>query len=319
MMKIRDLKKSVKHLFFLTLVFLILGFALQKVFSINISKHLAPQDFTQIEKQLLLTESDGLLSENESRKILRSLDAPLAKTYVVGRSEWLEKVALDYGVPSVAIRSTNNLEDTSLRPGQTIIVQNKKGMFHLTKPGDSLDGIIGTYEKLGAKREQILASNNWDEIITIKEDGAVGLDEGNMIWIPNARRSFPFLFRPVIWSRISSRFGFRKHPILGVRKFHDGFDMVAPMGAPVYASDKGIVVYAGWMGGYGNMIEIQHSKIITRYGHLSKINVQIGQEVKRKQLIGRVGSTGLSTGAHLHFEVRRRGDGKLLNPRKYLF
>ena len=99
--------------------------------------------------------------------------------------------------------------------------------------------------------------------------------------------------------------------------FHSGLDIAAPWGSPVYAAESGQVVFAGWSGGYGNLIRIVHGgDVVTFYGHLSKISVSVGQQVRRGQLVGHVGSTGNSTGSHLHFEVRINGDPQ--NPMRYL-
>jgi murein DD-endopeptidase MepM/ murein hydrolase activator NlpD len=103
----------------------------------------------------------------------------------------------------------------------------------------------------------------------------------------------------------TSRFGWRTHPITGSRRFHSGVDIGAPMGAPVVAAATGTVVTSGWLGGYGKTIVIQHNGVQqTLYGHLSEIFVQKGQTIEQGTVIGRVGSTGNSTGPHLHFESR---------------
>jgi murein DD-endopeptidase MepM/ murein hydrolase activator NlpD len=104
---------------------------------------------------------------------------------------------------------------------------------------------------------------------------------------------------------ITSAFGWRTHPITGSRRFHAGVDIGAPMGAPVVAAGSGTVVVAGWVNGYGKAITIQHNGVQqTLYGHLSEISVQPGQTIEKGTVIGRVGSTGNSTGPHLHFESR---------------
>lgn len=300
------------------LSFLLLCVALQKVFSFDLVRSLNEKNVFKSEKSLLLSAQDGLLSESDSRKIIRQIESLVAKKHSVQRDEWLEKIAKEYGVDPLYIRSTNNLEDKLLRPNQQIIVQNKKGMVHIAKKDELLESVLKRYEKLGAKREEILSVNPLDEM-TFFKNGELVLEEGSKLWIPNARLSFPFLSMPVRARRISSRFGFRRHPILGVKRFHDGFDMSAPYGAPVYAGQSGVIVYAGWLGGYGNVVDIHHEKLTTRYGHLSKICVETGQRVKRKQLIGRVGSSGFSTGPHLHFEVRRNSDGRAMRPGRYLY
>ncbi len=294
------------------------GLASRNVFSLNTTKDQSPGKLLESETSLLLNDGGGILSEKDARKVIRSAQCLIVKNHTVGGSEWLEKLAVDFGAPALYLRSTNNLEDSSLRPMQKLLVYNKKGMVHLAKAGEPVDQVIKFYEKFGAKKEKILASNDWDEIAEVR-DGVFFLKEGAKLWVPDARKSFPIFFRPVAWSRISSRFGFRRHPVLKTKRFHDGFDLVAPHGAPVYASETGVVTFAGWQGGYGNLVEIRHKSITTRYGHLSKISVEVGDSVKKRHLIGRVGSTGLSTGAHLHFEVRRNSDGKQQNPRKYLF
>lgn len=117
--------------------------------------------------------------------------------------------------------------------------------------------------------------------------------------------------------RISSLYGSRIHPITGRRRFHDGLDIAAIQGNGVYAYTEGRVIEAGWNGGYGIAILIDHGNgLRTRYGHLSKINVRIGQRVRTGERIGLVGSTGNSTGPHLHFEVIKWGRTK--NPLNYI-
>lgn len=116
---------------------------------------------------------------------------------------------------------------------------------------------------------------------------------------------------------ISSAYGMRYHPILKVRKLHTGVDIAAPMGASIVAADGGKVISAGWMGGYGQVVVINHGNgISTLYAHQSKILVSNGQTVTKGQAIGKVGSTGWSTGPHLHFEVRVNGSP--VNPSGYI-
>jgi murein DD-endopeptidase MepM/ murein hydrolase activator NlpD len=107
---------------------------------------------------------------------------------------------------------------------------------------------------------------------------------------------------------VTSRFGWRTHPLTGSRRFHSGIDIGAASGTPVVATAAGTVVSAGWNGGYGKAIIIQHNDVQqTLYGHLSEISVQPGQQIAQGSVIGLVGSTGNSTGPHLHFESRSPG------------
>ena len=124
--------------------------------------------------------------------------------------------------------------------------------------------------------------------------------------------------KPVIGEvEFTSGFGVRSDPFLGRPAMHTGLDFRAAMGDPVRATANGKVVSAGWSGGYGRMIEIDHGNgLATRYGHLSDIGVKIGDVVKIGQVIGEVGSTGRSTGPHLHYETRI--DGEAVDPQKFL-
>ena len=122
--------------------------------------------------------------------------------------------------------------------------------------------------------------------------------------------------RPVV-GRIISGFGYRIHPIFGVRRFHTGIDLAAPYGTLVKAADGGQVIQVGYFGGYGNSVMLYHGGgYATWYAHLSSFSVSVGQSVQRGQVIGRVGSTGWSTGPHLHFEVRINGAPQ--DPRAHL-
>ncbi|MEA5513021.1 murein hydrolase activator EnvC family protein [Nodularia sp. UHCC 0506] len=117
-------------------------------------------------------------------------------------------------------------------------------------------------------------------------------------------------------ARTSSAFGWRIHPILGYRRFHSGLDFAASHGSKIRAADSGNVIFAGWYGGYGRTVIIDHGQDkTTLYAHASELYVAEGQSVERGQAIAAVGSTGLSTGPHLHFEVRRNGTP--VNPADY--
>ena len=116
---------------------------------------------------------------------------------------------------------------------------------------------------------------------------------------------------------ISSPFGYRSHPLLGRRRLHTGMDFAAGYGSTIRAADSGTVIYSGWYGGYGKTVIINHGKgITTLYAHSSRLYVKSGQSVRRGESIAAIGSTGLSTGPHLHFEVRKNGIP--VNPAKYL-
>lgn len=122
-----------------------------------------------------------------------------------------------------------------------------------------------------------------------------------------------FLASPLKFTRITSLFGNRRHPISGKWKKHNGVDYGAPTGTPIMSLGDGVVKFAGWQRGYGNCVEVMHrGGRSTFYAHMSKINVKKGQVVQQKDIVGLVGSTGWSTGPHLHLEYRL--NGKYKNP-----
>jgi murein DD-endopeptidase MepM/ murein hydrolase activator NlpD len=122
---------------------------------------------------------------------------------------------------------------------------------------------------------------------------------------------------PVNGARISSGFGFRRHPILGYSKLHKGIDFAAPMGTPIFAAGNGTITFMGVHGGYGNFVRIKHNADYeTQYGHASKFSKKfhVGSKVKQGDVVAYVGSTGRSTGPHLHFEIVYKGSA--INPAK---
>jgi murein DD-endopeptidase MepM/ murein hydrolase activator NlpD len=151
-------------------------------------------------------------------------------------------------------------------------------------------------------------------------DMAVSNVERSLLLEDRLRRAVPFMpvRRPLIGeAEVSSPFGYRPDPFLGRPALHPGVDLVQAYGSTVKATGAGRVVHAGPMGGYGNMVEIDHGNgLATRYGHMSEVLVEEGQEVQAGAILGRLGSTGRSTGPHLHYEVRV--DGEPVDPTRYL-
>jgi len=122
---------------------------------------------------------------------------------------------------------------------------------------------------------------------------------------------------PLAGAHLSSDYGMRNHPVVGGRRAHKGVDLAAPTGTPIYATADGIVSKAEWFSSYGNYVSLEHgAQLQTRYAHMSRIAVADGQRVKKGEVIGYVGSTGRSTGPHLHYEVRVAGQA--VNPAPYM-
>lgn len=144
----------------------------------------------------------------------------------------------------------------------------------------------------------------------------LGLIEGELLESRAKARQLP-TSHPVNGTWNASGFGWRLDPITGQRALHEGIDFIAESGTPVHAAASGVVSFAAFHPTYGYLIEIDHGAgLLTRYAHCSKLVVKQGEFVKRGAKIAEVGSTGRSTGSHLHFEVRR--DGKALNPARFL-
>ncbi len=130
------------------------------------------------------------------------------------------------------------------------------------------------------------------------------------------RTAIPSL-NPLAGAALTSGFGTRIHPVLGGRRGHKGIDLASPTGTPIRATADGVISRADWFSSYGLFVSIEHGgEIQTRYGHMSRLNVAAGQAVKKGDIIGYVGSTGRSTGPHLHYEVRIAG--RAVNPVPYM-
>ena len=185
------------------------------------------------------------------------------------------------------------------------------------RPGDSLKVLVERVEAEGRflRHGEVLAAEYEGKVAGRKRlfrytdpSGETGYydDAGT-----SARRGF--LKAPVPYIHLTSRFGSRRHPLLGYVRAHQGVDYGAPEGTPVWAVGDGVVTSAGWSGGCGLAVQIHHRNgLDSIYCHLSKVTVAAGSRVGQKQVVGRVGSTGLSTAPHLHYAVRR--GGSYVNP-----
>lgn len=185
-----------------------------------------------------------------------------------------------------------------------------------TQPGDQfaiiyervyLDGEFLRYGKILAAR-YIGQEESFDAYYYADSNGEKGYYD-----LAGESMKGQFLKSPLATVRITSRYGRRFHPVLGRMKMHAGVDYGAPTGTPVQSVADGKVIYAGWKGANGKLVSIRHANgYVTHYAHLSRINVKRGQSVNKKTIIGKVGSTGRSTGPHLHFGMTK--NGRHINP-----
>lgn len=252
---------------------------------------------------LILRSNEKL--PDPSPELIKHLDKLVVKTHTVITGENLWTIAAKYGTNMPSLRSTNLLDSTIVRTGQKLIVFNKRGLLHKVKAGDTMESIANKYK---CSIEKLTIVGNFVPGNELKPE--------TLVFVPNAQIKFEDFLMPV-YGRLTSRFGMRRHPIFGERRFHEGIDLSKYYGAPVRAAREGRVIYADEKSGYGNCVMLRHGEgFVTLYGHLSAILVANGQWIKKGQLLGRIGSSGWSTGPHLHFEVRK--NGRPINPRRYL-
>ena len=203
------------------------------------------------------------------------------------------------GGEEIVVTKTNNAGSGTAFPGLFALLAAALLLFWPTiAPAQASTLSYETADPAAAADPSFKALfNSWKQI-----------DQGGQsaIAIPSAE--------PVKGVAFTSSYGVRSDPFRGTRAMHAGIDLAGPVGTPIYATADGVVGRAEYhTGGYGNLVELDHGRgIQTRYGHLSKLLVTAGQRVKRGDKIGLMGSTGRSTGSHLHYEVRL--DGKAVNP-----
>ena len=182
-----------------------------------------------------------------------------------------------------------------------------------------IDAFTAAYAQIEAQKQQLQSQINSKvaELVAQEKAAQQAAQQQNQTYNAAAAvGASGSMMWPATSHVISSPFGYRVHPISGVQKLHAGVDIAASYGSPVSAADGGTVILAGWNGGYGNCVVINHGNgLTTLYGHMSSIAVSVGQSVGKGQTIGYVGSTGASTGPHLHWEVAV--NGVVTNPLNY--
>lgn len=224
-------------------------------------------------------------------------------TYIVRGGDTLSEIAEMFGVSRNTIIWANNLRGTSIREGQELVILPISGVRHVVKSGDTLKSITTKYK---ADLEDILSYNG---LSTESK-----LQIGDIVIIPDGVINAPSTLVLASGSQNYPTYvGYYMRPISGGRKSqgihgYNGVDIAAPTGTPVIASASGTVIISrssGYNGGYGLYVAIRHDNgTQTLYGHLSRVNVSVGQVVSQGEIVGAVGSSGRSSGPHLHFEVR---------------
>ncbi|MDE6706280.1 MAG: M23 family metallopeptidase [Treponemataceae bacterium] len=233
-------------------------------------------------------------------------------SYTVAAGDTISGISKKFGLGNIStLIAVNDIDNVrSLRSGQKLRVPNQDGVVHRVAKGDSINAISVAYH---VSVEEILDANDIETMT---------LSVGQELFIPGAKMDATSLKKAMgelftcpikaAW-RLTSRFGIRNDPFTGIKSSHTGVDMACPTGTPIYAAMSGKVVVAGWSNVFGNYVIINHENgYQTLYGHLSKRIAQQGQRVSQGTRIGLAGSTGYSTGPHLHFTVYK--NGKLVDP-----
>jgi murein DD-endopeptidase MepM/ murein hydrolase activator NlpD len=235
----------------------------------------------------------------------------LCSSYTVQKGDMIGDLAAKFGLNEDTLISVNNIKNTRLiQIGQTLRIPNQDGILYTIKAGEKLEAIAERYE------------TNTAALITANELFSESVHTGTVLFVPGAKMDWVNkqeingdLFIWPVSGYITSSYGYRKNPFGGARQFHTGLDIGAPNGRPVKAAMAGRVIVVGSNDPvFGNYVVLaHHSGYRTLYGHLSVARVKAGAYVATGERIGDVGSTGLSTGYHLHFTVYK--NGVTVNPR----
>ena len=261
-------------------------------------------------------ESGNLLDVEVSAKSVNFSQPVSYQTYKVRSGDTISGIAKKFGLTNIStLISVNDIGNVrQLAAGQKLKIPSIDGIVYTVKKGDSLSSITGKYKI------------SLEQLLDVNELTSETLTAGQQLFLPGAamdasslRNAMGELFRMPISAKFrwSSPYGYRIDPIAGVKSFHTGTDMACPTGTPILAAMSGRVTTTGINRVYGNYVIIDHGNgYQTLYAHMSKIIASKGQWVSQGTRIGLVGSTGYSTGPHLHFTVYK--NGKLVDPMSVL-
>lgn len=262
---------------------------------------------TEQDKQAKQANEEYLQKTEEQKKAIlsESSGAIRLRNYFVQPGETLEEIAVRFRTtPEIIAKHSKIHPEETLAVGQQLIVPEKQGILYKFKKGDTLAKVASLYK---VSIEDVVRDNNLEN--------ADFFSIGQKIFLPGAVLPDPppIWYKPVDSGIITSGYGWRTFPRF---QFHEAWDLKANY-EPVKAARSGRVIYSGWMGGYGNVIIIEHTpELKTLYAHNSKLYVREGEYVQGGKVIARSGCTGYCFGAHLHFEVIKNGVS--VDPKNYL-
>ncbi|MFN4245407.1 MAG: peptidoglycan DD-metalloendopeptidase family protein [Brevinematia bacterium] len=277
---------------------------------VNISLLLIALSIVNIKSFISYFGYEKLFISVIERTVVLPNDEMVIKEYTVSKGDNLYTISRKLGTSISTIVSLNNLSSQSLLVGKKLLYSNKDVIKYRSKGRFSVFEVSRRY---GIHPYDVFVANGF----RFWFDGECLVPGVQLSWSEVSSILGIGFLKPLI-GRITSGFGYRIHPVLGIRKFHSGLDISAPYGHNVRAALSGVVSKVGFdEEGYGYYIVVSHSgNTKTLYGHLSKIFVKVGQKVNRGEIIGKVGDTGMTTGPHLHFEVIK--NNQRVNPKKYI-
>lgn len=261
------------------------------------------------------TNSAPILYEDISdteNSYLPSLDYT---AYRLKSGDMIGTLAIENGITEDTLISVNSIKATrSIQAGDYIRIPSMSGILYtVRKDGETINSVSNKYEIDGEKCALV---NSFEQTAFLKAGTQLFLPDAKLDWVTRQEINGDLFTRPLHDVRyyFSSNWGWRKNPFTGKRTYHGGVDMACKEGTPVYPALAGTVVNVGKNDMYGNFVEIRHhSGYKTLYAHMSTTCVSLGKYVYTNQIIGKVGSTGMSTGPHLHFAVYKNGRSQ--NPR----
>jgi murein DD-endopeptidase MepM/ murein hydrolase activator NlpD len=263
-------------------------------------------DISSTTEDISIIADTLISSEAQVMEDSKTIDDEQISVYVVHSGDTLPAIAKMFGVSVNTIRWGNDLKSDKLTPGQTLVILPISGVQHVVKSGETLQGIAKLHK---GDLDEILQYNNLSKNSKLSVGDIIIVPDGELTTVSAGTKKTTTSSKTGGTPTYS---GYYMRPITGGIKTqgvhgHNGVDLASAYGASIFASASGEVIIArvGWNGGYGTYVVIKHGNgTQTLYGHLSSLAVKAGDRVNQGQIIGRMGSTGKSTGVHLHFEIR---------------
>lgn len=263
------------------------------------------QGATTTKDELVIVDGTSLVYEEQPLPDIKNASSDQISIYVVHSGDTLPAIAKMFGVTTNTIKWANDLKSNTIAVGQTLVILPISGIQHTVKSGDTLQSIAKLYK---GDLDEIVQYNNLTANTKLAIGDSVFIPDGELVTVVSKAGT-----SKKTTTGSPSYNGYYMRPIIGGVKTqgvhgHNGVDLASSYGAKILASADGQVIIArgsGYNGGYGLYVVIKHSNgTQTLYGHLSSVLVQAGDVVTQGQVIGKMGSTGKSTGVHLHFEIR---------------